>query len=288
MLHPFRSLLYVPASNSRAMEKARGLSCDAIILDLEDAVSGPEKSAARNACRQALANRIYGNRPVIIRVNGFDALGASDDLAEDLAAVLGEGPHAILFPKIRFARDAERAQLALSASLAPVAVRLWLMIETPQAVLDSAAIAALAAQEGARLEAFVVGTNDLAKELHLRATPTRLALLHALSTTVLAARAYGLQVFDGVYGDIHTPSGFESEAMQGKGLGFDGKTLIHPSQIDGANRIFSPSPSEVAEACAIVEAFEAPANAGRAVLVVDGRMVERLHYDIALRTLRAR
>lgn len=282
---PLRSVLYVPASNARAMEKAAGLSCDAIILDLEDAVASEAKEAGREAARAALEAKIFGKKPVIVRINGFDPDGASDALAEDLAAVLPADPHAILFPKIRFAADAERAELALSASLAPDHIRLWLMIETPQAVLDCAAIASLAARENARLECLVLGTNDLAKDMRLRATPSRLALLHALSVTLLAGRAYGLQVLDGVFGDVKNLAGFESEALQGKGLGFDGKTLIHPAQIEPTNRIFSASAAELAEARAIVEAFEAPQNAGRAVLVVGGQMVERLHYDAAKRLL---
>lgn len=282
---PLRSVLYVPASNARAIEKATGLSCDAVILDLEDAVAEEAKDAGREAARQALESRIFGEKPVIIRTNGFDLDGTGDALAEDLAAVLPADPHAILFPKIRFAADAERAELALSASLAPDHIRLWLMIETPQAVLDCAAIASLAARDNARLECLVMGTNDLAKEMRLRATPSRLALLHALSATLLAGRAYGLHVLDGVFGDVKNISGFESEALQGKGLGFDGKTLIHPAQIEPANRIFSASAAELAEARAIVAAFEAPENSGRAVLVVGGQMVERLHYDAAKRLL---
>jgi citrate lyase subunit beta / citryl-CoA lyase len=284
---PLRSVLYVPASNARALEKATGLACDAVILDLEDAVASEDKAAGREAVRQALEAKIFGEKPVIIRVNGFDPDGTSDALAEDLAAVLPADPYAILFPKIRFAADAERAELALSASLAPDHIRLWLMIETPQAVLDSAAIASLAAHDKARLECLVLGTNDLAKEMRLRATPSRLALLHALSTTLLSGRAYGLQVLDGVFGDVKNITGFESEALQGKGLGFDGKTLIHPAQIEPANRIFSASLTEIAEARAIVAAFDAPQNSGRAVLVVDGQMVERLHYDAAKRLLGA-
>ncbi len=187
--------------------------------------------------------------------------------------------------RMRFSADAERVELALSASLAPDQIRLWLMIETPQAVLDCAAIASLAARDNARLECLVLGTNDLAKEMRLRATPTRLALLHALSMTLLAGRAYGLHVLDGVFGDVKNLSGFESEALQGKGLGFDGKTLIHPAQIEPANRIFSASAAELAEARAIVAAFEAPENSGRAVLVVGDQMVERLHYEAAKRVL---
>jgi citrate lyase subunit beta/citryl-CoA lyase len=284
---PLRSVLYVPASNARAMEKAADLVCDAVILDLEDAVAPEAKAEARSAAQKALEDNSFGEKPVIIRVNGFDPDGMSDDLANDLAAVLPANPHAVLFPKIRFAADAERAERALAASQAPDHIHLWLMIETPQAVLDCAAIASLAAGENRRLQCLVVGTNDLAKEMRLRATPSRLALLHALSATLLAGRAYGLRVLDGAYGDVRNLAGFESEALQGKGLGFDGKTLIHPGQIEPCNRIFSASPAEIAEAKAIIEAFEASENSGKAVLVVQGRMVERLHYEMARHTLGA-
>ena len=282
---PFRSVLYVPATNERALAKAATLAADAVILDLEDAVAPEDKARARMIARGLLEIRHFGARPVIVRVNGFAQDAENADLAEDLAAILPARPHAVLFPKIRFAADAVRAEQAMAASLAPDAVRLWLMIETPQAVLDAAAIASLAADEGARLEALVLGTNDLAKEMRLTPTPSRLALLHALSTVLLAGRAYGLTVLDGVFGNLSNVEGFESEALQGRGLGFDGKTLIHPKQIEPANRIFSASDAERSEALAIVQAFEAQANAGKAVLVVNGKMVERLHYEQSLRIL---
>jgi citrate lyase subunit beta / citryl-CoA lyase len=283
----FRSVLYVPATNERALMKAATLPCDAVIVDLEDAVAPGDKARARAIGRALLETKHFGTTPVIVRVNGFALDENSADLAEDLAAVLPAEPHGVLFPKIRFAADAMRAEQALAASLAPESVRLWLMIETPQAVLDAPAIASLAAAKGTRLEALVLGTNDLAKEMRLAATPTRLALLHALSTVLLAGRAYGLTVLDGVYSDLANAAGFESEALQGKGLGFDGKTLIHPSQVEPAKRIFSANAAERAEAEAIIAAFKAPENAGKAVLVVNGQMVERLHYEQALRILAA-
>ncbi|PPD14229.1 MAG: CoA ester lyase [Methylobacterium sp.] len=287
-MRSFRSVLYVPATNERALVKAASLACDAVILDLEDAVAPDEKARARIIARNVLEARHFGSKPVIVRVNGFAEDENSADLAEDLAAILPAEPHAVLFPKIRFANDAMRAVQAMAASVAPDAVRLWLMIETPQAVLDAAAIASLAADPDSRLTALVLGTNDLVKEMRVTATPTRLALLHALSTVLLAGRAYGLTVLDGVYGDLANAAGFEGEALQGKGLGFDGKTLIHPSQIEPANRIFAATETERAEAQAIVSAFEAPENSGRAVLVVNGQMVERLHYEQALRVLASR
>ena len=277
-----RSVLYVPASNERAMAKAASLASDVIILDLEDAVAPEAKAAARLTARTMLESGLLQRHEVIVRVNGF-----SDDelLAEDLAAILPAEPDGILFPKIGSAEDAHRAELALAAHSAPEMVKLWLMIETPLAILDIGRIAGLAAQETARLDCLVMGTNDLAKAMRIRLTPTRLALLHALSHTLLAARAYGLDVIDGVFGDIANLAGLESEALQGKGLGFDGKSLIHPAQVEVANRIFAPSDTEIAEAQAVISAFEAPENAGKGVLVVGGQMVERLHYDIARRVL---
>lgn len=275
-----RSVLYVPASNPRAIEKAAGLAADAIILDLEDAVAPEAKATARLAAVAAIESGAFAGKELVVRVNGFGDDGA---LADDLAAILPAGPDGILFPKIGLAEDAHRAELALAAQYAPEHVKLWLMIETPMAVLDIARIAGLAAAEGTRLTCLVMGTNDLAKEMRLRLTPTRLALLHTFSSVILAARAYGLDVLDGVYGDVKNLSGFESEALQGKGLGFDGKTLIHPGQIEIANRLFSPSESELAEARAIISAFEAPENAEKAVLVINGQMTERLHYEFARR-----
>lgn len=279
-----RSVLYVPASNARALEKAATLAADAVIIDLEDAVAPESKQEARLAARATIDSGAFAGKELVVRVNGFDNDGA---LAEDLGTVLPGEPDAVLFPKIRTAEDAQRAELALAAHSAPERVKLWLMIETPQAVLDIGRIAGLAGGGNGRLDCLVMGTNDLAKEMRLKPTPTRLALLHALSATVIAARAHGLDVLDGVYGDVKNLTGFENEALQGKGLGFDGKTLIHPGQIDLANRAYSPSVPELAEAYAIIAAFEAPENAGKGVLLVNGQMTERLHYEIARRIVGA-
>jgi citrate lyase subunit beta/citryl-CoA lyase len=279
-----RSVLYVPAANSRALAKAAELACDAVILDLEDAVHPEAKAEARLAARAALESGAFAGRVVAVRVNGFDeAEDGPGWLVEDLAAVVPAGPDAVLFPKIRTRGDAERAQSALDHHFAPPALRLWLMIETPGAVLDIAAIAGLAGEPDSRLAALVLGTNDLAKEMRLPPVPSRLPLLHALSACVLAARAHGLAVLDGVHAALGDSVGFEAECLQGRGLGFDGKTLIHPAQIEPANRLFGPSEAELADARALIAAFEAPENAGRGVIVVDGRMVERLHYEMALR-----
>lgn len=281
-----RSVLYVPAINERALAKAATLACDAVILDLEDSVALEKKGEARIAARKAIESNMFVGKEVIVRVNGFAQDDTAPDLiVDDLTEILPAAPDAILLPKIRSVEDALRAEAALDVQGGPDDIDLWLMIETPQAVLEIAAIAATARQPNARLSCFAVGTNDLAKEMHLRLTPSRLALLQALSMSVLAARAYGLDVLDSVYSDIGNPAGFEAEALQGHGLGFDGKTLIHPSQIDATNRIFTPSDTEIAEAQAIVRAFDLPENAGRGVIRLNGQMVERLHLAIAKRTL---
>lgn len=285
---PRRSVLFVPAINERAIAKAASLPCDAIILDLEDSIAPERKAEARERARAALESGIFAGRETVVRVNGFPdpaGEGTVEDLAEDLAAILPAGPDAVLFPKIRFADDARRAEAALDMQASPGALKLWLMIETAEAIVDIAAIAGTAREGNARLACLVMGTNDLAKQMRLRLTGSRLALLHALSATIVAARAHGLAVLDGVYADLADLAGFESEALQGRGLGFDGKTLIYPSQIEPANRLFSPSEAEIAEAKATIAAFEAPENAGKGVIVVAGRMTERLHYEMAKRTL---
>lgn len=282
----FRSALYVPAINERAIAKAAALPADIIILDLEDAVAPESKAEARRRARAALESRILAGRQVVVRVNGLpDGSSTEEWLADDLAELATSGADAILFPKIRAAEDVERAETAIDHHFAPESVRLWLMIETPQAILNLREIVAERQKPHSRLDALVMGTNDLAKEMRLPASSSRIALLHALSATVLAARAADLAVLDGVFGRLEDLAGLEAECQQGRGLGFDGKTLIHPHQIEPANRAFSPSDSEVAEARAIVAAFTAPENAGKAVLLVAGRMVEDLHYRMALRVL---
>jgi citrate lyase subunit beta/citryl-CoA lyase len=279
-------MLYVPAANERALAKAATLPCDGVIIDLEDAVHPDQKAEARLRARAALESGIYAGKEVIVRVNGFPDTGdGPDHLADDIAAIVPAGPDAVLFPKIRTRADAERAESALDHHVAPIAIRLWLMIETPQAVLSIADIAALASEPESRLACLVMGTNDLAREMRLPPLASRLPLLAILSMTVLAARAHGLNILDGVHGAIGDAAGFEAECLQARGLGFDGKTLIHPGQIDPANRLFSPSEAERAEAASIISAFEAPDNAGKGVIVVGGRMVERLHYDMARRLI---
>lgn len=281
-----RSVLYVPASNARAMAKIPDLVCDAVIIDLEDAVAPGAKDEARTAARAALESGLLAGKEVIVRVNGFPDRGdAPDHLADDLAAIIPAGPDAVLFPKIRSLTDAERASRALDHHFAPLSLRLWLMIETPQSIVDIASITRLGQVDDSRLDCLVMGTNDLAKEMRIRITPSRLALLHALCATIVAARANGLDILDGVFGALNDGSGFETECLQARGLGFDGKTLIHPAQIDIANRIFRPTEGEIREAQSIIAAFGAPENGELGVITVDGKMVERLHLDIARRII---
>jgi citrate lyase subunit beta / citryl-CoA lyase len=276
---PRRSCLYMPGANARAMEKARELAADTLILDLEDAVAPDAKAEARGAIQAALKAGGYGGRELVVRMNGLDTEWGHADL--DMAAASGAA--AVLAPKVTSARDIERLDAALTKAGAGPDFALWVMIEMPLAILDIQAIAA--ASNGSRLTTFVMGTNDLAKEYRARMTPDRLAFQTALQMTVAAARAYGLTAIDGVYNDIKNETGFAAECEQGRDLGFDGKTLIHPSQLETCNRVFAPSADDVAQARAVIEAFADPANAGKGVLKVNGKMTELLHLDEARRTV---
>ncbi len=274
---PRRSCLYMPGANTRALEKARELPADTLILDLEDAVAPEAKEEARAAILAAVKAGGYGKREIVIRMNGLDTPWGH----EDLKAIAGSGAHAVLAPKVTGPRDIERLDNLLKEAGAPDGLDLWVMIETPIAILSIKEIAA--ASIGSRLSVFVMGTNDLAKEYRARMTADRLAFQTALQLTVAAARAYGLVAIDGVYNDIKNEDGFRSECEQGRDLGFDGKTLIHPSQLEEANRIFAPSPHDVEQAVAVIEAFADPANAGKGVLKVNGKMTELLHLEEARR-----
>lgn len=276
---PRRSCLYMPGANSRALEKARDLAADTLILDLEDAVAPDAKLEARGAISGALKAGGYGKRELVVRMNGLDTEWGHADLEMAVAA----GAHAVLAPKVTSPRDIERLDAALKSAGAGEGFSLWVMIETPLAILGIKEIAA--ARIGSHLTTFVMGTNDLAKEYRARMTPDRLAFQTALQLSVAAARAYGLTAIDGVYNDIKNEDGFRSECEQGRDLGFDGKTLIHPSQLDECNRIFAPSPHDVEQAKAVIEAFADPANAGKGVLKVGGKMTELLHLDEARRTV---
>lgn len=271
---PRRSALYMPAANARAVEKARSLPCDVVILDLEDAVAPDAKAEARAMAVEAVRVGGFGSREVAIRVNGLDTPWGADDLQ----AVSAAGPAAVLAPKVSSPADVARYDQALSGD-----TRLWVMIETCASLFRLDTIAAAAADT--RLEAFVIGTNDLAKEMGCRLDVDRLPLLGGLGLAVAAARAHGLVILDGVYNEIADSEGLARQCRQGADFGFDGKTLIHPSQIEPANRAFSPEPDAVAWARAVVGAFDAPENADKGVLKLDGRMVERLHLAQARRTM---
>lgn len=276
---PRRSCLYMPGANARALEKARDLPADTLILDLEDAVAPDAKEEARAAVLAAVKAGGYGQREIVIRMNGLDTPWGHDDLR----AIATSGADAVLAPKVTGPRDIERLSTLLKEAGAPDTMALWVMIEMPLAILSIKDIAA--ASIGTHLTTFVMGTNDLAKEYRARMTPDRLAFQTALQLSVAAARAYGLTAIDGVYNDIKNESGFRNECEQGRDLGFDGKTLIHPSQLEEANRIFAPSPHDVEQAKAVIEAFADPANAGKGVLKVNGKMTELLHLEEARRVV---
>jgi citrate lyase subunit beta/citryl-CoA lyase len=271
-------MLYMPGSNARALEKARSLPADALILDLEDAVAPDAKDLARAQVAAAVSAGGFGGREVLIRVNGTSTPWG----AADLAAAVACRPAGILLPKVSDPADLDAPSAAVRAAAAgPTA--LWAMIETPLAILNLREIAAAAA--GAGLVGFVLGTNDLAKETGARLVPGRAPMLPWLMQAVAAARAHGLALLDGVYNDVDDDAGFAAECAAARDMGFDGKTVVHPRQIGIANAAFSPSPAEVAFAERVVDAFSRPENAGFGAIRIDGRMVERLHADMAARLL---
>jgi citrate lyase subunit beta/citryl-CoA lyase len=273
---PRRSALYIPGSNARALEKARTLDTDVVIMDLEDAVAPEAKIAARQAVVAAVAAGGYGGREVVIRINGLDTPWGADDLT----AVAGSAADAVLLPKVEDGRQLRESIHRLDKTGGDQ-LPVWVMAELPQAVLAIDAIASLAP----RVAVIVMGTADLARALRLPPDPQRLGLLTALSQCVLAARARGVDILDGIFAEFRDPTGFRDACRQGKALGFDGKTLIHPDQIAAANEIFGVSAGEAAEARRIVSAWEAAAASGRGIAVLDGRMIERLHADDARRVL---
>ena len=278
-IRPRRSVLYMPGSNARALEKAKELETDCVIFDLEDAVAPDQKERARDQVASAVAAGGYGRREVIIRVNASDTPWGDDDLAAAIAA----GPDAILVPKVSRDHDLTIAADAITAAGAEIV--LWAMMETPLAILNADRIALHAEHPTAPLGAFVMGTNDLAKETRARPDHGRQAMLSWLSYCVLAARACGIDVIDGVYNDFRNEEGFRDECAQGARLGMDGKTLIHPAQIAPCNEIFAPSDEDIAWARSIIAAFERPENQGRGAITIDGRMVELLHCETARRTV---
>ncbi len=276
-VRPRRSVLYMPGANARALEKARGLACDAIIMDLEDAVAPDAKVRAREQILVALAEGGYGEREVVVRANALSTPWGRDDLA----ALAKAGADAILLPKIESADALRQALSLLDEAGAPETLTVWVMMEMPRAILEAQAIASASP----KLTALVMGTSDLAEDLHAAHTTMRLPLLTALSHCILAARAYDLVILDGVYLDLADDKGFAEACHQGAELGFDGKTLIHPKTITAANAAFAPSETEVEWARRIIAAHAEAEVAGKGVVLVDGKLIENLHVAAAHRTM---
>lgn len=274
-LRPRRSVLYMPGANERALEKAKGIPADALILDLEDAVAPDAKAEARARVCAAAANGEYGAKEIAIRINGIGTQWHADDIAAAAAA----GPNAIVVPKVNSAEEVVQLVASFEAAGAPAHTKLWAMLETPVAILNAESIATASD----RLTVLVMGTNDLAKELYAEHVPGRAPLQFGLQKCLMAARLAGKVILDGVYNDIKDDEGFRAESLQGKQFGFDGKTLIHPAQIALANRAFAPSAERVAWAEAVIAAFAQPENADKGAIRVQGEMVERLHLSEAER-----
>ena len=280
-IRPRRSVLYMPGSNVRALEKAKTLPVDGVIVDLEDSVAPEAKETARKQAADAVKAGGFGGREVFIRINGVD----SPWHADDLSAAARAAPDVILVPKVSNPDTLELIGRRLLDMGTDRKTRVWAMIETPLAIFNILSIAAEARDSETRLSGFVMGTNDLAKDTRARLVPGRAPMLPWLSMCVAAARVHGIDILDGVYNDIGNADGFINECRQGVDLGFDGKTLIHPSQIEPCNTAFSPSPAEVEWARKMIKAFDLPENRGKGVVSIDGRMVERLHADMARRTV---
>ena len=280
-VRPRRSVLYMPGSNARALEKARELPADGVILDLEDAVAPEAKAMAREQIRKTLEKGGFGDREVIVRINGLDTRWWVDDLH----AVADVRPDAVLVPKISDPHQLQDLAARIVDMGTDPHIRVWAMMETPLAMLNVGGIAAAALDSETRLSGFVMGTNDLAKDTRARIVPGRAPMLPWLTNCVAAARAFGIDILDGVYNDLGNAEGFVDECRQARDLGFDGKTLIHPRQIEACNEAFSPAPEEVTAARKIIAAFDLPENQGKGVIQIEGRMVERLHADMARRTV---
>jgi citrate lyase subunit beta/citryl-CoA lyase len=281
MIRPRRSLLFMPGSNARALEKARNLPADGIILDLEDSVAPDAKAVAREQIAKSLAEGGFGKREVLIRVNALDTPWWTED-----TAMAGKArPDGILVPKVSSAQDLATIAGRLREINADTSIRVWVMIEIALAVLHAEELAAASRDPATRLAGFVFGPNDISRETRIRMQPGRAAMIPMITHCVLAARAHDLEILDGPYSDFGNVEGFAHECAQARDLGFDGKTLIHPGQIVACNAIFTPPEEEVAEARKIIAAFELPENRSRGAIQVDGRMVERLHADMASRTI---
>ena len=276
-LRPRRSVLYMPGANDKALEKARTLPCDAIIFDTEDSVAPDVKAVARDKVAAAVASGAYGNRELTIRVNSAETEWHTDDLRSAAAA----GPSGIVVPKVNSAAEVATIERIIEAAGVPDHTRIWAMLETPSAVEHAVEIAT----SSERLEVLVMGTNDLAKELRAALVPGRAPLLWGLGRCLNAARFAGKVILDGVYNDVRNPEGFAEECAQGAAMGFDGKTLIHPTQVEPCNEAFSPSAEEIDYSRRVIEAFEQGLAEGVGVVTVDGRMIENLHVDNARRAI---
>jgi citrate lyase subunit beta/citryl-CoA lyase len=280
-VRPRRSVLYMPGLNERALDKARTIPADSLILDLEDSVAPEGKAAARASVCAAVKAGGYGRRELVIRPNAIETVWGMDDLR----AAVSVGPDAILVPKVSQPGDILTVAKVLADIGAPVKTRLWAMMETPRSILNVREIAALGADPESRLACLVMGTNDLLKESRARALHNRIAVVPWLAMSLVAARAFGLDILDGVYNDFRDEAGFCAECQHGRILGMDGKTLIHPSQVGPCNEIFSPTEEEISWAHKIIAAFEQPEHAHKGVITVEGKMVERLHLVQAKRTV---
>ncbi|HRW17616.1 MAG TPA: CoA ester lyase [Dermatophilaceae bacterium] len=277
---PRRTVLYVPASNERAVEKAATLPVDALILDLEDSIAPDGKEAAREAAVAAVKAKRFGRREVTIRINGV----GSDWHWDDMRAACKAAPDGIVVPKVNSRKEVRDLVRELERLGAPARTKLWAMVETPQAILEVDKLASASS----RLGVLVMGTNDLVKELDCQHVAGREPLLYALSKAVLAARAAGVAIVDGVYNDVKDAEGFAAECTQGRAMGFDGKTIIHPGQVDPCNAAYAPSDTQVADAEGLILAFDAAKAEGRGVCTYNGKLVEQLHVDMARKVLATR
>jgi len=280
-IKPRRSVLYLPGTNARALAKAKTIPADAIILDLEDSVAPEKKENARALVSEALAEGGFGQREVVVRINGFDTPWA----AGDIAAVVPAAPDAILLPKVSRSDDVRRMRSALKAASARPHVAIWAMMETPLGILNAGAIASAAAEDGPELAAIVVGATDLAAATRTRQVPGRWTMLPWLSICVAAGRAFDVSVIDGVYNDFRDPEGFRAECEQGRDLGMDGKAVIHPNQVETCNEVFAPAAEEIAWARVVLSAFERKENLDKNVITIEGRMIERAQANQARRTV---